>query len=156
MNNNNNRNFLNYINTTLSKESLVIIYDANNIKFEKCELYRDFIQSLLALVFDTYMGDEWCDKDDQLKHFNWCWNKNIENFENEGFLFMNTNLYHYFKDYMDESFYLVEDKSNKKLFLTNMELWDLLFNFDSKKTSFDIDILIELYHTFNNSLVNKT
>lgn len=152
---NNNRKFLNYINTLLSKESLVIIYEDNNIKFEKCELYCDFIQSLLMLVFDTYMGDEWCNKDDQLKHFNWCWNKNIDNFNKEGFLFVSPNLYNYFKDYMDESFYLVENKSDKNLISSNMELWGLLFNYETKKTSFDVDILIELYNTFNNSLVIK-
>jgi hypothetical protein len=153
---NNNRNFLNYINTPLSKESLVIIYDSNNIKFEKCELYCDFIQSLLLLIFDTYMGDDMTNNDDQLNHFNWCWEKNVDNFKKEGFLFVNSSLHRYFKDYMFESFYSSEDKSFKNTLVPNMELWSKLFGYEAKKTSFDVDILIELYYMFNNSLVINT
>jgi hypothetical protein len=153
---NNNRNFLNYINTPLSKESLVIIYDGNNIKFEKCELYCDFIQSLLLLIFDTYMGDDMTNNDDQLNHFNWCWEKNVDNFKKEGFLFVNSSLHRYFKDYMFESFYSSEDKSFKNTLVPNMKLWSKLFGYEAKKTSFDVDILIELYYMFNNSLVINT
>jgi hypothetical protein len=46
------RNFLAYINNPMSKESILVIYDANNVIFEKCELYSDFVQSLLRLIFD--------------------------------------------------------------------------------------------------------
>jgi hypothetical protein len=153
---NNSKNFLHYINTPLSKESLMIIYDANDIKFDKCELYCDFIQSLIMMVFDTYMGDDLMSNDDQSNHFKWCWDKNIKNFNNEGFSFVNTNLYSYFSDYMVESFYSVSDKSIKNSLIPNMQLWETLFSYEKRKTSFDVDILIEIYNLFNNSLVIKS
>lgn len=151
----NNRIFLNYINTPLSQESLAIIYDANNIRFEKCELYCDYIQSLLTLVFETYMGDDMMTEEDQIKHFEWCWNKNMENFKDEGFLFINPSLHRYFKEFVFDYFYFLEDKTLKNTHLPNMDLWGALFNYNIKKTSFDVDILIETYNIFNNSLVIK-
>jgi tetratricopeptide (TPR) repeat protein len=51
-------NFLKYINTPMSRESIIVLYNANNINIEKCELYNEIIQSLIFLVYDTYMGDD--------------------------------------------------------------------------------------------------
>lgn len=150
-----NRNFLDYINTQLSKESLLIIYDTNNIKFEKCELYCDFIQSLLMLIFDTYLGDDMMTNENQLKHFDWCWKKNIENFKKEGFSFDNPILYNYFKDYVNECFYSIEEKQIKEYIFFINDLWAKLFDYENKKTSFDIDFLVEIYNLFNKSLVVK-
>ena len=53
----------------MSKESIMMIYGANNIRYEKCELFNDFVQSLLMLAFDTYMGDDVTDIDDLLDIF---------------------------------------------------------------------------------------
>ena len=41
----------------------------NNIKFAKCELYSDFVQSFLRLAFDTYMGDDVTTVEQQIQHF---------------------------------------------------------------------------------------
>ena len=49
-------NFLKYINTPMSRESIIVLYNANNIKYEKCELYNEFIQSLIFLIYDTSSG----------------------------------------------------------------------------------------------------
>ena len=98
------------------------------------------------------MGDEYCNNDDQLNHFNWCWNKNIENFKKEGFLFVSPNLYSYFKEYTYEIFYSVKNKFDKKLFSSTIEKWGLLFKYTGKKSSFDVDTLIEFYRSFDNSL----
>ena len=47
-----------YHNLPLTMDVINIQYSANNIISERCELYGDFIQSLLNLVFKTYNGYE--------------------------------------------------------------------------------------------------
>ena len=43
---------LSYINTPMSRDSIVVLHTAHNIKYEKCELFNDFVQSLIYLIFD--------------------------------------------------------------------------------------------------------
>ena len=81
INKNKTLELLNYINKPMSKESIGILYATNGIRYDKCELFNDFILSLLMLIFDTYMGDDIMTPSDQEAHFKWCWNKNIENFK---------------------------------------------------------------------------
>lgn len=145
--------FLAYIHNPISRESMNVLYGSNNIRYEKCELYGDFVQSLLMLIFDTYMGDDIMDADDQIKHFDWCWNKNIENFKLEGIFFENHKLYDYFKEFMIEVYYSYENK--KKFEYTDkslIKIWVDIFNYNKIKTQSDIDTLIEVYNIFENSL----
>lgn len=154
MNNKNNIiNFLEYINNPMSKESIIILYNANNIKYEKCELYNDFVQSLLMLAFDTYMGDDVTSIDEQVNHFKWCWDNNISNFKKEGVLFENKKLYNYFLEFMLEVYYSCVDKSIFDYSGKNvLVLWDNIFDYNRIKTNADMDTLIEIYKIFNNSL----
>lgn len=147
-----NRNFLTYINKPMSRESITMLYDANNIKFEKCELYSDFVQSLLLLAFDTYMGDEVTDVDQQTNHFKWCWNKNIENFSEEGINFSNPKLYTYFLEYMLEVFYSVDKRQVDYSDKTSIRLWRDIFDFTNTKTNSEVDTLIEIYKIFDKSV----
>lgn len=142
--------FLNYLNTPLSNESVVIVYDANNVKFEKCELYGDFVLSLLALVFNTYMGDDLMGDEDRVNHFKWCWDKNVENFNLEGINIESDRLYDYFLEYMLEVFYL-SDKTNQN---DNFKLWTDLFDYSKSRTQSDMDTFIEVYKLFEKSLKN--
>jgi hypothetical protein len=148
--NNKHHNFLAYMNNPMSKESIDIIYSANKICYEKCELYSDFIQSLLMIVYSTYMGDELTDKTNQTKHFNWCWEKNISNFKNEGINFKNDKLYGYFKEYMFEVFYSIKDK-NPSSFTDkiSLKMWYNIFDYEKIKTNSDVDTLIEIYKIFD-------
>lgn len=145
--------FLAYINNPMSKESIEFLYEANNVKFERCELYGDFVQSLLQLVFNTYMGDEHTNLENQFKHFEWCWDKNIKNFEEEGIFFNNQKLYNYYLEFVFEVFYSNPDKedyeNNEKGIL---RVWNDIFNYTSIKTNSDIDTLIEIYKIFDQSL----
>lgn len=140
--------FLSYLNTPLSKESISMIYDANNVKFEKCELYGDFVLSLLTLIFDTYMGDDFMSAGDQVKHFKWCWDKNVENFKLEGVHIKNTNLYEYFLEYMLEVYYFSETKNEND----SLELWSNLFDYAKIRTQSDMDTFIEVYKLFEKSV----
>lgn len=146
------RKFLDYINNPMSKESVMVVYDANGIKFEKCELYGDFVQSLFMMVFDTYMGDDVTNINEQIEHFNWCWNKNVLNFREEGMCFEGGKLYEYFFAYMIEVFYPSKKKPEDYTDKTSLRLWSEIFDYNRSKTNSDIDTFIEIYKIFENSL----
>jgi len=146
-------NFLDYINNPMSKEGIAVLYGANNIKFEKCELYSDFVQSLLRLAFDTYMGDDVTTVEQQIQHFNWCWAKNKEAFVEEGLLFESKKLYSYFLEFMLEVYYTAMDKTEYIQMDKNvLKIWYNIFDYNRSKTNSDMDTLIEIYTIFEKSL----
>lgn len=146
-------NFLDYINNPMSKEGIGVLYGANNIRFEKCELYSDFVQSLLILAFDTYMGDDVTTIDEQTQHFNWCWTKNKESFCREGLIFDSNKLYSYFLEFMLEVYYSAMDKSESVQIDKNvLKIWCNIFDYNRSKTNSDMDTLIEIYQIMENSL----
>ena len=147
-----NRNFLAYINNPMSKESIMVIYDANNVKFDRCELYGDFVHSLLRIAFETYMGDDVTDIESQIKHFTWCWNKNIENFMTEGIAINCLKLYDYFLQYMLEVFYSSEKKPSDYVDTGSLKLWDDIFDYTKSKTNSEMDTIIEIYKLFEKSI----
>lgn len=150
--NSKHKNFLAYINNPMSIESIMVIYDANNVTFQKCELYGDFVQSLLRIVFDTYMGDDVTDLLGQIKHFKWCWERNIQSFNDEGFNFQDNKLYDYFLEFMLEVFYSSEKKGLDYMDANTIKLWFDIFDYSKIKTNSEMDTFIEVYRIFENSL----
>ena len=150
--NSKHKNFLAYINNPMSVESIMVIYDANNVTFQKCELYSDFVQSLLRIVFDTYMGDDVTDLVGQTKHFKWCWERNIQSFNEEGFNFQDNKLYDYFLEFMLEVFYSSEKKGLDYMDANTIKLWFDIFDYSKIKTNSEMDTFIEIYRIFENSL----
>lgn len=145
--------FLEQINRPMSKESIAVLYSANNINFERCELYSDYIQSLLILIFDTYLGDDITDSTQQINHFKWCWGKNNDNFSKEGVNINNQKLYEYFLEFMLEVYYPLTDKNNTENTTKNiLKLWSYMFDYNSPKSSSDIDTFVEIYRLFEKSL----
>ena len=143
---------MNNINTPMSKESIMIIYDTNNIIFEKCELFGDFVLSLLLMIDGTYLGDELTDIKNQYLHFNWCWNKNLSNFKKEGLVFENDSLYEYFLNYSLEFFYSSLDKDDPTKDVINIKMWEKIFDYNKLKTHSEVDMFIEIYKLIDNSL----
>lgn len=139
---------LNYINKPMSKESIFVLYDAHGIKHEKCELYSDFILSLINLIFDTYLGDDITSQVDQKNHFKWCWNKNVENFKLEGVHVDNPKLYKYFYDFMFQVFYSVPKSGYEKVNENILKLWKYILDYNNNKSKSDVDTLIEVYELF--------
>lgn len=139
---------LNYINTPMSRESIAVLYNAHNIKYEKCELYNDFIQSLIYLVFDTYMGDDITNLAEQKNHFKWCWYTNIDNFKREGITISSTRLYKYFFDFMMEVYYSISKHESEKANKNILKLWSYIFDYCNTKSKSDIDTLVEVYKLF--------
>lgn len=148
-----NIEFLSYIGSPLSENSVAVIYSANNISFGRCELFSDYVQSLLCVIFNTYLGDEITEEDDRLKHFEWCWQKNIDNFKLEGINFSSKGeSFDYFKEFMIEVFYNIENKESKKIKGIITSLWDTIFSYNGVKTSSDMDNFIEIYKILEKSI----
>lgn len=150
------RDFLSYIKTPLSENSVAVLYSSNNIRYEKCQLFSDYVQSLLTLIFDTYMGDDFSSDGDKIKHFQWCWNKNSQNFKEEGITFKDTDeSFNYFLEFTLEVFYTISGKDEKKhIPVTIRALWLSIFSYRRIKTRSDMDNFIEIYKILDESLQN--
>lgn len=136
----------------LTKEAIETLLHKNNIQYQSCELYSDFVQSLIAIVIDTHLEDVIVTREQQLKHFDWCFRTNISNFDKENIHFSNTTeLYDYFLILIFEMFYNKPDKS-KKTTDSLIKLCNVLFNTNIAKTDSDIETLGEIYNLFEKSL----
>lgn len=150
----NSSEFMSYMVTPLSYEQMQLLYKANDIKFDRCDLYYDFIKTLNKVIIDTYLGNEYINSEREIKeHFLWCFNKVISDFKNESIVFDNTDkIKEYFFYFYYELFYKDTTKTNEKI----DKLADLSFDFNRIKSRSDIDIMIELYKLFEKSLYLKT
>jgi hypothetical protein len=144
---------LNYINTPMGKENIMLLYNANNIRYEKCELFNDFVQSLITLIFNTYMGDEFTNNFQQKNHFKWCWDKNIDNFKKEGIKMGDIKTFNYFMEFMFDVYYPLNKKEENPTIHSNiLRLWNYIFDYNNIKSKSDIDTLIEIYKLLENTL----
>ena len=148
----NSAEFIKYITTPLTKEEMELLYKANNINYDKCKLYYDFIITLNKLVTGTFLGDDVINKEGDIKnHFSWCISKIFNNFKKEKIIFDDTiNIEEYFYNFYVELFYKFnyDDQSIDKL----NKLALLSFDYNRIKTRSDMDVLLELYRLFEKSL----
>ncbi len=149
-----NSEFMNYIANPLTPDQMNLLYKANDIKFDRCNLYYDFIKSLNKVIVNTYLGPEYITTDREVKeHYLWCFNRIVKDFKNENIIFDEVDkLKEYFFYFYDELFYKDKDKSLEKL----DNLPEFSFDFHRIKSRSDMDIMIELYKLFEKSLYFKT
>ena len=149
-----NSEFVNYIKNPLTIDQMNLLYKANDIKFDRCNLYYDFIKSLNRVIVDTYLGSEYITTDREIKeHYLWCFNNIVSNLKEENIIFDDVDrLKEYFFFFYDELFYKDSDKVLDKL----DNLAEFSFDFYRIKSRSDIDIMIELYKLFEKSLYFKT
>jgi hypothetical protein len=150
-------NFLNYLTKQISKEDFEIWLNMNNIIVEKIELYYDFCTSLLIKIETTYLGDSddvetkiEMSEEDKKKHFKWCWEKTVEDFEKENITFNKEGEhFDYFEDFYNELFYKQNDDKIKKSIRTFFK--DV---FDTQKvfTQSDLDIVLTIYRTLDKNM----
>ena len=144
-------NFFNYITKNLDPDEVDIWFRVNNIIPEKMELYYDLSYSLFLLIKKTYLGDDqnnnetkvdMTDEDNQ-KHFDWCWNKTIENFKKESIIFQNEGEhYDYFFSLFNELYY----KQSKELIRNSIDtFFNDLFNREKPFTQVDLDLIYNIY-----------
>ena len=142
-------NFFNWISKPMPKEDVVVWFNIHNMNYEKIELYGDIFKSLNFIITDTYLGDEKYEtkiimsNEDNLSHFNWCWNKLLDDFKKE-----NIHIKHggkhkdYFESFFNDSFYNQKEE-NIKGAIPNFI--NEVFNVEKAFSKSDLDILTELY-----------
>lgn len=148
----NSAEFIQYITKELTMEEMTLLYKANNINYDKCNLYYDFIMTLNRKVNNTFLGDDVINNEEDIKnHFDWCFRQNIKNFSKEGILFMEIGLLkEYFFNFYMELFY---NTTNKKDVLEKLDKFpNMSFKYYRLKTRSDMDVLLELYRIFEKSL----
>lgn len=151
-------NFFNYLTKTIPPEDVLVWLDANNIIYEKLELFSDFSQSLYQLINSTYLGESnlpndtkiSLSEDDKLNHFNWCWNKTLNNFHKEGIKFSDKgDHYDYYKSFFFDIFY---NQSEEHVRESVGLFFDDLFDVDKDFTKSDLDMISAIYKYLDKSI----
>jgi hypothetical protein len=148
---------LEYIKKPLSIEGMDAIYKSNYVQNENVVLYSDFSTTLIQLIFDTYLGDDLTSEEERPNHFDWCWDKVINNFSNEGIEFKSTKeLKDYYYDFLDIAYYQNPDKEeDTKINEGILRYWSEIFDITSVKTKAEVDVFLEIYQLFTESLFDK-
>jgi hypothetical protein len=142
-------NFFNWMAKPLPKDEIIIWFNVHNMSYEKIELYGDITKSLNQIISDTYLGDEISETkivlsdDDNESHFDWCWDKTLENFRKENVIIKHGGeLKDYFKSFFSDTFYM---QTKKELRETIAKFLSEIFNTDMTYSKSDLDLLTELY-----------
>jgi hypothetical protein len=152
-------NFFNYISKPVDNEDVDIWFRSNNIIIEKMELYYDIIFSLFRNISDTYLGDDENTRqetkinmsdEDKKNHFEWCWNKLLEEFRREDLIINKTGEHKdYFFEFFLDIFYNQKDskiRNSIDIFFTDI--------FDMKKpfTKSDLDMILTIYKSLDKNI----
>jgi len=143
--------FYGYLTQEMNENQIEVWLKANNIIPEYSTLFYDFVMSLYTLVEITYLGDDVvATSDEKQGHFNWCFNKVIENFEKEKINFSPKGQhYDYFWSFFEDTFYYEDTRESVQdidVFFKN------LFNLKGKKTKSELDMYTDLYKILENAL----
>lgn len=141
----------------MKPEDVDIWFRVNNIIPEKMDLYYDFSYSLYQLILETYLGDEYSNEtkivlsdEDKKTHFEWCWNKTIDNFGKEEIEFNKEGEhYEYFLSFFIEIFYnQKEDKIKDSIGV----FFDDLFDRKKPFTKSDLDMVSSIYKSLDKNM----
>jgi hypothetical protein len=134
---------------TIPKDEILIWFNIHNMYYEKIKLYGDIFKSLTYVITETHMGDEFREtkiiltKEDNRNHFNWCWNKVVEDFRKENIIIGEEGDHkEYFISFFDDVFYYQPDKQNRESIYVFLED---IFNIHTDFVKPDLDILTEFY-----------
>ena len=151
-------NFFNYISKPIPSEDLEIWFRVNNIIPEKMDLFSDFCQSLTMLILETYLGEQkdrnetkiHLSSEDNSKHFEWCLNKTIDNFQKEGIKFNKKGEHvDYFKSFYNDVFYNQKEEKVKNSIKT---FFKQIFDIDTPFSKSDLDIVLLLYKNLDKNM----
>ena len=152
--------FFNYITKHIDQQEVDIWFNMNNILPEKMELFSDFCISVNNLINETYLGEEIqgtnetkinLSEEDKKKHFDWCWDKTVDNFGREN-IKMNKRGEHY--DYLI-SFFLEIYYNQKEPKIRNSTglFFSDLFNTKEPFTKSDLDMLHGVYKSIEKNII---
>ena len=142
-------NFFNWMSKPIPQDEVIIWFNVHNMNYERIELYGDIFKSLNYIIIDTYMGEETNEtkislsQEDKESHFEWCWNKMIEDFKKENIIIKHGGEHkEYFRSFFFDTFYNQSEKNIKES-ISNflVEVFDVEKPFSKS----DLDILTELY-----------
>ena len=142
-------NFFNWMSKPIPQDEVIIWFNVHNMNYERIELYGDIFKSLNYIIIDTYMGEETSEtkislsQEDKESHFEWCWNKMIEDFKKENIIIKHGGKHkEYFRSFFFDTFYNQSEKNIKES-ISNflVEIFDVEKPFSKS----DLDILTELY-----------
>ena len=153
-------NFYSWMMKPVNREDVEIWFNINNMIYEKRQLFSDFTFSLYDIIKSTYLGDDITNpsetkiilsQKEKENHFEWCWNKTLENFSKENIKF---NLTGEHKDYY-EKFYmdLFYNAENNKISDNILMFFEELFNEEKMFTKSDLDMLTEIYKLLNKNII---
>jgi len=153
-------NFFKWLTEPVSIDEIEIWLNVNNMIREKIELFSDFSFALYNLIMDTYLGED--EKNitkivlsdrEKKDHFDWCWSKNIENFNRENLFFNKEGEhYDYFSSFFRDAFYLQKDEKVRKSIQGFLR--ELFTNFKNYTKS-DLDMITEIYKMLDKNLSYK-
>lgn len=152
-------NFFKYISKPIPSDDVDVWFKINNIIPEKLELFYDFSYSLNMLIIETYLGENNTSEtkielssDDNEKHFQWCFNKVIDNFSKEGIKIKKKGEhYDYFKTFFYDVFYNQKEKKVRK---SIGEFFNELFDLNKPFTKSDLDMIGVIYKILDKNLEN--
>lgn len=155
------KEFFNYITRPVSSDEVDVWFRANNILFEKLELFSDFSLSLYEIMMDTYLGIDQdstetrinLTQEDNDNHFKWCWNRVIANFDKEGIYFIHDGEhYEYFQSFFNDTFY---DKEDPRLRDSIGKFFNELFSPKMPFTSSDLDMVLTIYRLLDKNIIQE-
>jgi len=138
----------------LSEEEIFLLYKANNVVYERVQLYGDFLETLFTLAVKTYLGEDYIVDNQEKNHFDWCLTKVVNDFGKENIHFkMSKEFKELSFDYVKDIFY---DEEDKELYGDKMiKFWTHIFKYDGVKTKSDLDAFIEMYKILEICLFSK-
>jgi hypothetical protein len=142
-------NFFNWMAKPLPKDEIIIWFNIHNMSYEKIELYGDITKSLNQIISDTYLGDNNSEtkivlsEEDKQLHFDWCWDKMVENFRKENIIIKHGGEHKdYFKSFFTDTFY---SQTKESLRGSIGKFLGEIFDTDMSYSKSDLDLLTELY-----------
>ena len=142
--------FKSYLTDPLSVEQLELLYRANLVCPVRAGLYKEFFLTLFHLVHKTYPGDDVMTADEWPSHFKFAWNKTVDIFAAEGYLFNGQDITDYFESAITDGYYKLADKRAEIVKMITYYAYIFDLNQDGKTQS-DVDNLIELYRMMGKS-----
>jgi hypothetical protein len=140
----------------IPNDEVIVWFSVNNMIPEKIELYGDIFKGIHQLITDTYLGDTGTEtkisltQEDKLKHFEWCWNKLLDDFRKENIHIKKEGVHKdYFWEFLKDTYYNQSDENvRKSISVFIREVFDLSKPF----TKSDLDILTELYKALEKNI----
>jgi hypothetical protein len=151
--------FFKWLSEPMKPEDVLIWNMTHNIIPELTDLFKDYCFSFYHLIRNTYLGDSYHDANetrigmtekDKLEHYQWCWNKTVDNFKKENIVFkFSKDDYEYFQEFFFEVFYNQEDEIMREALDDFMKQ---LFNRKRPTSKSDLEMFTDVYKTLERSL----